>query len=167
MNRFNVISVTNSQKDLPLPDTCYFKPNVVQQFAVENIPAVKNKGWFHHVGMYPLPVVGFKFVPLGKHCNGMGVLHGLIRCVVHNYQLPDLFRGEYGFLVVFAAVLLQVFQIGINPGRVCLRVVNVYPGFIVQQLVSHINGSAFAGVVGIFFKSPAQKGNFFGKGMND
>jgi len=37
----------------------------------------------------------------------------------------------------------------------------MYIGVIVEKLFGYVNGSTFAGVVGILFKGPAQEGDLF------
>ena len=88
---------------------------------VEDIAAIEDEGGFQHVVVDGGPVIGFEFVPFGEDGDGVGFVGGGCGVGVDFHQCTDLVFGEGvgGRTTVWiasngTAVLLQVFEVGIN-----------------------------------------------------
>src|SRR5690554_7733032 len=81
----------------------------------------------------------------------MGVVHGLVG-VVNNLNQTAVFCFAAG---------VQVVEVGIHLFGLYFGVVHPQFGLFVQQVVGYVYGGTLAGVVGVFFKGPAEHGDFF------
>src|SRR5690554_6034959 len=81
----------------------------------------------------------------------MGIVHSLVGVI-------DYFHQSAVFC--FAAGV-QVVEVGIHLFCLYFGVVHPQFGLLVQQVVGYVYGGTFASIVGVFFKGPAEDGDFF------